>query len=222
MDINVKTSPLYGSTLYRASLPDFKAHEQSLLSAVYELYEQEKGLSRSNQGGWQSGDRLFTNEHPEFRWLTSAIKFVGKECIRHGEGDNLHGDIHLGATWVNINPTGAWNAPHTHMPCEWVGVCYLKTNESPIKRGKKSGPAEGNIMFFDPVPLGPQYRGNRPIFQHFSPQIGEFFVFPGFMLHMVAPHMEKEDRVSVAFNFRLVQNLLREQQGKSAKKTGKQ
>jgi uncharacterized protein (TIGR02466 family) len=202
-------TPLYGGTLFRGMMPDFEEHREALLETVYKLYDDEKGLARSNQGGWQSNDRLFESEQKEFKWLAQVIRDLGGQCIKQAEGPYLQGGILLGAMWANLNPYGAWNAPHTHMPCEWVGVCYLKTNETPTKRGKEAGPAEGDLMLLDTQQLGPQYRGQRPIFQHYSPKNGEFFIFPGYILHMVAPHLDQEDRISVAFNFRLEQHLKR-------------
>lgn len=201
MNVNIETIPIYGATIFKGRLPDFDNHKVAVLEQIYSLYESEKGLSRSNLGGWQSNDKLHRNSQPELKWLNSVLNNLGRTCIKKAEGNFLRGGIGIGAMWANISSYGAWNVPHTHMPCEWVGVCYLKTHENPQKRGASDRPADGDILFFDTQQLGPQYRGHRPAFHKITPKEGEFIIFPGYLLHMVAPHLEQEDRVSMAFNF---------------------
>jgi len=36
---------------------------------------------------------------------------------------------------------------------------------------------------------------------------GTLYLFPGYLLHMVAPHYEQDPRISMAFNFRIGQNI---------------
>ena len=207
MNVNIETVPIYGATLFKGFLPEFSEHQEALLQQVYALYDSEKGMSRSNLGGWHSNDKLFRHENPEFKWLNASLCSIGRSCIKKAEGDYLKGKVGIGAMWANISNYGAWNVPHTHMPCEWVGVFYLKTHKEPVKRGDDRHPSDGDILFFDTQQLGPQYRGHRPAFHTVSPREGEFIIFPGYLLHMVAPHLEKEDRVSMAFNFIFEQHM---------------
>ena len=203
MAIKVDNKLHFGHSIFQTELPDFEQHQNSLLTAVRHLRERDQGVERSNQGGWHSHDQLQSEQDPEFKWLIEQIYDIGSRCIKHAEGDLLTGKIFLSSSWVNINPFGAWNAPHMHLPCEWSGVCYLKVNEQPQQRG--NGARDGDIMFFDPQPFGAQY--GRPPTVSYSPKNGGIFIFPGYLLHMVAPHLEQEDRISVAFNFRLEQNM---------------
>jgi len=203
MAIQVDNKLHFGHSIFQTELPDFDQHKTPLLEAVDALRKRDQGIDRSNQGGWHSHDQLQSESDPAFQWLIEQLYNIGSNCIRHAEGQQLTGDVLLSSAWVNVNPYGAWNAPHMHLPCEWSGVCYLSVNENPQQRGH--GARDGDIMFFDPQPFGAQY--GRPPTVSYSPKNGGIFIFPGYLLHMVAPHLEQEDRISVAFNFRLEQNM---------------
>lgn len=56
------------------------------------------------------------------------------------------------------------------------------------------------MIFFNPLPLGLQY-ARAPAISAKSTN-GKLFFFPGYLLHMVAPHFENKPRISVAFNLR--------------------
>lgn len=203
MAIKVDNKLHFGQSIFQTELPDFEQHKAALLDAVQQLRNRDQGIDRSNQGGWHSHDQLQTEQHPEFQWLIQQLFDIGSRCISHAEGDRLTDKVLLSSCWVNVNPYGAWNAPHMHLPCEWSGVCYLDVNETPQQRGQ--GAKDGDIMFFDPQPFGAQY--GKPPTVSYSPKNGGIFLFPGYLLHMVAPHLEQRERISIAFNFRLAQNM---------------
>lgn len=193
----------FGVPIFEAWLPDFADKQEELLKLILDLRHQDQGVNCSNQGGWHSEETLFQHEHPMLQWLTQSVYNVGSQCIAHAEGDRLTGKVLMTSMWANVNDFGAWNAPHVHLPCEWAGCVYISVNENPQQRGV--GARDGDIIFFDPMPAGPQY--GRPPTVSYAPKNGTMFIFPGYLLHMVAPHYEQDPRVSVAFNFRLSDQL---------------
>lgn len=205
MDIDIKNH--FGSQVYKCSLSDFMDKQPELVAAIEDLQKEEPGLKRSNKKGWQSNDKLHKSTLPIFKWLTQQILDIGDQCIRHAEGPHLNDRVFVAAQWANVNPAGAWNAPHHHVPCEWVGVCYVKTPPKSNKPKPSFDADDGDLVFIDGFPLGSQYRSQRPATLAYSPAIGDLFIFPGYLLHMVAPHTEEDARISVAFNFRLEQNI---------------
>lgn len=189
----------FGIPVFEARLDDFDSHRQALRTKILAMMENDAGMQRSNHGGWHSGDTLHRSADESWQWLTRSLSELAVACIRHAEGPDYRGEVLLSALWANVNPTGAWNAPHVHLPCEWSGVVYVAVNENPVQRG--AGARDGDIMFFDPLPAGTQYR--RPPTVAYPPKNGLMYLFPGYLLHMVAPHFEAEPRISVSFNFRL-------------------
>lgn len=183
-----------------ASLDGFAARQPEIVAHLLALRAADKGMARSNQGGWHSGNELFRTEHPALRWLIEQIYAIAVPCIRQVEGDRFNGDVPMTECWVNVNDAGSWNAPHVHLPNEWSGCFYVSVEDPGLHR--EAGSMDGDILFMNPMPAGPEY--NRPPFANYTPKNGQLFIFPGYVLHMVAPHRAPAPRISIAFNFKLV------------------
>ena len=100
------------------------------------------------------------------------------------------------AAWANINYRGNWNAPHEHLPCTWSGVFYVDAGEP--GRDSEAGALDGQVLFFDPLPLGREWK--RPPATGYQPVAGKMLLFPSFLTHMVAPYYGEKPRISIAFN----------------------
>ena len=99
--------------------------------------------------------------------------------------------------WMNINPQGAFNAPHTHPGAQWSGVYYVS---QPIVEDGNSG----MIEFLDPRTDLPNWRilkadSFRPK-RKIRPKAGEIVLFPSYLMHWVYPNETDKERVTVAFN----------------------
>jgi len=200
MAIKAENRLHFGVPIFEASIANFAENREAIKQALIAMRAQDTtGITRSNQRGWHSKDDLHQSADPIFQWLTQQIYQVGSQLIRHAEKLAPEAPIFLSSLWGNINDFGAWNAPHAHLPCEWSGVIYIDVNEAPSERN--AGIAPGDIMFFDPIPVGSPYRPAATV--NYTPKNGTLFLFPGYLLHMVAPHYEETPRISMAFNFRL-------------------
>lgn len=200
MSIKAENRLHFGVPIFEASLPALESRREELVTALLKMRDADSsGIARSNQRGWHSQDTLHKSEEPILKWLTDQIYQLGSQLIRHSEGLPADSSILLGSLWANVNDFGAWNAPHAHLPCEWSGVLYIDVNEEPQE--KENGIAPGDLMFFDPVPVGAPYRKSSTV--SYTPKNGTLFLFPGYLMHMVAPHYEDKPRISMAFNFRL-------------------
>jgi len=99
--------------------------------------------------------------------------------------------------WINKNQKNNYNMPHTHPHSNFSGVYYCEVSK------------EGSLIFLqdDPSALA----GNETFFydQEFSntyncvPEKNKIIIFPSGILHMVQPHNEEKDRISVSFNIGL-------------------
>ena len=99
--------------------------------------------------------------------------------------------------WINVNPPGAFNAPHDHSSFALSGVYYASV--PPEGRG-------GAIEFLDPrananaCTIEGAACFNRKFRIH--PKPGNLLVFPSYLTHWVQPNGDSTDRVTVAFNIR--------------------
>ncbi len=200
MAIKAENRLHFGVPIFESELPGFEQKRLEIKQALLSMRQQdESGISRSNQRGWHSDDNLHQSKEPVLKWVTQQVYQVGNQLVRHAEKLPSESKVFLSSLWANINDFGAWNAPHAHLPCEWSGVLYIDVNENPTE--KNSGIAPGDIMFFDPIPVGSPYRPAATV--NYTPKNGTLYMFPGYLLHMVAPHYEEDPRISMAFNFRL-------------------
>ncbi len=99
-------------------------------------------------------------------------------------------------SWVNVNPTGGVNTPHTHPNNYLSGVYYVQVSDN-----------EDSIFFGDPRPqatvVSPPvseeniYTGNEVVV---DAREGRLVMFPAWLSHGVPANRSARDRISVAFN----------------------
>lgn len=186
----------FGVPIYDKALPRYAERKAHVIDKVQSLRAAAPGVNRSNQGGWHSGDQLHMTTDPELQPLVHGLLHVASACIRDFEGDREFRDIRMVSAWININGQGDWNAPHEHLPCTWSGVFYIDAGE-PVSAADPSS-LEGKILFFDPLPLGREWK--RPPNVAYAPKTGSMLLFPSYLTHMVAPYQGQTPRISLAFN----------------------
>ena len=186
----------FGVPIYEKTLNAHAEHKNAVITRIQGLREADIGVRRSNQGGWHSSDNLHLNDDPYLSALMVNLLKVASACIRDFEADRTFKDIRMVAAWANINQQGDWNAPHEHLPCTWSGVFYVDAGTPLTADDPKS--LEGKILFFDPLPLGHEWK--RPPNVSYTPQTGTMLLFPSYLTHMVAPYQGDRARISIAFN----------------------
>ncbi|UXD89213.1 TIGR02466 family protein [Thalassolituus hydrocarboniclasticus] len=195
----------FGVPIVEVQLDEVCERAADIAQLLLEIRAQQTGIQRSNQRGWHSQDDLFNHPAEPIKWLSEVIFQVAGKLIRHADHMPDNTELLLSSMWANINDAGAWNAPHVHLPCEWSGVLYIDVAD--IAPVSESGIHDGDILFLDPVPVGAPYRPATTV--AYTPKVGTMYVFPSYLMHMVAPHFSDKPRISVAFNFRVAANIQR-------------
>lgn len=189
---------LFATPLLRYRVPDHEALNSALLEEGCRLRQHDEGVSKSNRGGWHSKGNLFDNTTDciaEVRDLaTQAIHEATRKINAKVDPETLR--LKLFA-WMNANPPGGFNAPHTHPGAHWSGVYYVSQPET------EDG-TSGMIEFLDPRTDLPNWRLlQAPAFRlkrKLRPAAGEIVIFPSYLVHWVYPNETDEERVSIAFN----------------------
>ena len=104
----------------------------------------------------------------------------------------------LERAWIVSQYAGDFNPPHLHRG-NISGVGYLKIPSS-IKNNKEKDLA-GLISFFDGRVSLP--RNSPPLVKHrqtFKPRVGDFYIFPAFLMHDVHPFRGEGERRCFSFN----------------------
>lgn len=193
-----KYEKLFATPLLRYRLPDHETLNADLLAEGARLRAQDEGVTKSNRGGWHSQGNLFDSEAAAIRTVRAAAEdAVVQATHRIGAKADLTGlRIKLFA-WMNANPPGGFNAPHSHPGAHWSGVYYV--SQPAVEEGNS-----GMIEFVDPRTDLPNWRILKaPAFRlkrAFRPEPGDLVIFPSYLVHWVYPNETGEERVSIAFN----------------------
>ena len=117
-----------------------------------------------------------------------------------------YADISLVSAWVNFMKKGDYNPPHIHNDCDFSSVMFIQAPEE-LKKEAKDFYNQCNSDYVNgPWSLqfihGNYENKNDIALRSFEPKIGDFFIFPSWLLHYVNPFRCDGDRISVAANFK--------------------
>lgn len=193
-----KFEKLFSTPLLRFNVDDAEALNAELLVEGVRLRSETESVSKSNRGGWHSAGNLFDNEAPCIQLLKSAATSAVLTATQKigAKADMTALGLKMFA-WMNANPLGGFNAPHTHPGAHWSGVYYVAQPDVEIG-------SSGKIEFLDPRSDLPNWRLlQAPAFsakKTIRPAPGELILFPSYLVHWVYPNETDEERVTIAFN----------------------
>ena len=193
-----KYEKLFSTPLVRFQCADHESLNAALLDVADRLRAMDDGASKSNRGGWHSSGNLFTETAPCIARLRQEAETAVHEATRKITSKVDPHELKLKLFgWMNANPPGGFNAPHTHPGAHWSGVYYVSQPE--VEAGNS-----GMIEFLDPRSDLPNWRilGARAfaLKKKIRPAPGEMILFPSYLVHWVYPNETDAERVTVAFN----------------------
>lgn len=196
--VQTRFEKLFSTPLFRFKLPDPAVFNAALLTEGKRMRAENEGVLKSNYGGWHSSGNLFDEDAPCFDDLRRHAETAVEEATRKVSPKLDLGTLKLKLFgWMNANPPGGFNAPHTHPGAHWSGVYYVSQPE--VEEG-----SSGKIEFLNPRTDLPNWRIlDAPAFQakkSIRPEPGEFILFPSYLVHWVYPNETKDERVTIAFN----------------------
>ena len=193
-----KYQKLFSTPLMRFKVQDCAVLNAALLMEGEQLRAGSSGVSKSNRGGWHSEGNLFESEAPSIVQIKEAARDAVLTVTNKVNEKFSPDDFNLKLfAWMNANPVGGYNAPHTHPGAHWSGVYYVAQPD--IEEG-----SSGMIEFLDPRSDMQHWKIlGASAFQQkltFRPSVGDLIVFPSYLMHWVHPNQSREERVSIAFN----------------------
>ncbi len=192
--MEIKAQPLFPSLVWSTVFEDRERFNAELLTQARQLRERDpQGVSKTNQGGWQSNNNL--QDLPEFDAMNTRII---QACQRIAESQHFAQGLNFyHQAWVNMSPPGASNQVHFHANCHFSGVYYLSLK----------APECGSIYFRDPrvasrmMPYpATQQTGFTASEVRMPPEEGRLYIFPGWLEHGVEVNQSQQDRISISFN----------------------
>jgi uncharacterized protein (TIGR02466 family) len=209
---NISVKHLFATPLIISELPPevVATLNPQLEALVLAKAAEGSGVANSNQGGWQSDDRLPDWGGSAIEQLLTAIKALLQQVTLVLDG----GEFQRSAVewringWANINRLGHGNLAHTHPGAFWSAVYYVAVD------GKDHPGHEGDIEFLDPrgplpvmycpqLHMGLQGYTTAGKSEFHRPQAGQIICFPSWLTHAVRGYKGDGARISLAFNFSL-------------------
>ena len=184
----------FPTPVYIKHIPNAKELNQYLEQKILQWSQQDKGVSKTNAGGWHSTTDM--NKKKEYNPLTRELFLMQQEIYQK---EKLKLQPVLGNMWANINYPGNYNRPHIHPNALFSGVYWVK---APVQ--------SGNFMVYDPRPGVQMSMPNRKEGKlpselwrevHYEPKAGTAIMFPAWLWHEVKPNESNDTRISVSFNF---------------------
>ena len=167
---------------------------------AYRLYGQSDGRKKSNRLGWQSND-IETDE--ELSNLISKINNCLTQVQKFCNLKPKH-EIVVSNLWVNINKKHSYNLNHIHTGSFFSGCFYIKVPEE-SGRINFENPSKTHQIFTNNFNL---YTDNLNEFtaHHwtYDPKPNLLLLFPSWIEHNVDQNLSNEDRISFAFNTRIL------------------
>ena len=182
---------IFSDSVFISEINDDKL-ENKILHILNKNINENNGSTNSNVGGFQTKD---INDEYLFKIFTEKTKTILIDNFKIKKKFQLN----MGNMWINCNKKGDFNLPHIHPKSNFSGVFYLSSSviggELVFNRNDKSAGFTDNSMYFD----GCDFFDNYAI----KPKKNAFILFSSHLEHMVVPHFDNEDRISVSFNFNI-------------------
>ena len=184
----------FPTSVYIKDLPNAVELNRYLEKKIVQWSRQDKGVSKTNAGGWHSKTDMNLKE--EYNVLTKELFAMQDEIYKK---EYLTMKPVCGNMWANINGPGNFNRPHLHPNALFSGVYWIKAPEK-----------SGNLMVYDPRPGAHTIMPNRKEGKlpsqlwrevHYKPIAGRCIMFPAWLWHEVKPNQSNDTRISVSFNF---------------------
>ena len=160
----------------------------------FELQKNNKGVIKSNLGGWQS-EPLYD----EYPIIVEFKKNILEHINNYSKQFNFNKKLKIENSWININSYKDSNQQHTHPHSFFSGVFYIK---APKESGTITfiNPAKNLMEWVFDGKITDYNKLNSSIWS-FEPEENVLFIFPSFLEHKVEPNMnETEKRISISFN----------------------
>ena len=159
------------------------------------------GTYQSNTGGWEMKHRSF-DHFPEFGSFKKILIEKFKDVFaQYGYDTTNQYDVQISYFWCNINNRGHSNTTHAHLQSFLSSVFYIQVPEN-----------SGRICFirdYKESSLISQYGNPTQNDINFSsytyrPEAGQLIIFPSWLPHRVEPNQSNQERISMAFDAKLV------------------
>ena len=194
---NPEVLKFFPEPVFKFQFKNFRNFNNDLAKYIYSLYEEDnKGVDRSNRGGWHSKTFEMNNKDSiQFKFALELQKYILKTFQNLGwKTENQN--IRIREMWAIINKKEDFNVVHTHPNSCLSAAYYVK---APINCGRfqienlNIAKRHSSPLLANPNELNINVAG-------IEVTEGDLLIFPGYLPHKVARNESDEDRIVISFN----------------------
>ena len=190
----------FPTPVYSYDLPNAQELNKSLIKHIKKWSKKDKGLKKTNRGGWHSTTDMHSKSEYE-PLIQELMNMQDTICREEGYTSSMY----LGNMWANINYPDCFNRDHTHPNADWSGVYYVQTPKNCGLLDIQDPRYQANMLLPGQLPrkkIPPRLWKQ----QKYEPVTGRVVVFPAWLNHGVTINESKEKgekswRISISFNF---------------------
>lgn len=188
----------FGTPISTYLWPDSDVVNAELRKTILEKEKAEKGIKRSNVGGWHSSPDLFVWQVDCARELKDRVATFALDLTRLLTASGAPRKLNFQMEgWANVSRRGHYNSVHDHPGSTWSGVYYVCGGKP-----DSDDPCNGRLELIDPRAGTNILRVEEGIFGRYlvEPIPGLMVMFPSWLKHMVHPFQGSGERISISFN----------------------
>ena len=195
----MKKTELFACPLLYYDVPFYSDIKEKFVNEIYTLRDNSVGgVVISNRGGWQS---------PSIPPMQKTLRVIMNDICTNIRQTLLESgnEIYIQNLWYNINGPGASNDRHTHPGCDLAGIFFVKVPEGDCGELEIENPnhfAQYHMLSSLDEKLKKDLRASHSMW--LPPEEGATVIFPSNILHRVMTNNTDEDRISIAWNMRIV------------------
>jgi uncharacterized protein (TIGR02466 family) len=185
---------LFPTPVFVFELPALSAVNGEIVAQLLDEEARDRGLQRTNLGGWHSRMDLMTRPQSSFRALSDTIlEHVRRAAAAATMADHDVDNACMVHAWAMVMRRGDYTVLHDHGDAHWSTAYYADAGD---------GAASGALVFSDPrAGTGPAMTGGCDSASYaIRPRTGTLVVFPGWLKHQVCAYDGTRPRVSISTN----------------------
>ncbi len=204
----MQVKSLFPTPLLMTEVQDDSPVVPRLRETILRRHDESGGVTRSNDGGWQSADDFLQWSGEAGSTLMAGVAaLLGNATAVMEDGTLSRRPLDWKfQAWANVNRKGNGNKAHIHPGSYWSGTFYV--DDGGIDGKDHLG---GAIEFSDPRGPGPlmyapnvkmTFEGcvNAGLAERIYPKTGLLIIFPSWLPHSVTAYQGEDTRISIAFN----------------------
>ena len=212
IQVEAKHLGLFETPLAYCTLKNSEALLQDLEQKILQNMASNKGLQRSNIGGWHSETDMSVWGGESAKKLAETAVNVAKRMSHFKESDVNQYQWHV-RMWANVTSKGGLNNLHSHPGNLWAAVLYVDLGEDPDAEDSEASLQSSGGRFFLEDPRFPMAAMKDASFrmigiagkpQQYETEIklerGSLLVFPAWLKHGVRQYSGNRNRISIAMN----------------------